>query len=107
VYAIVESGGRQYRAEEGHSFSVENMLGNVTEWCQEPYRTEYLAPPGDEILSADGRQRSMRFAEGAWRTYRGGSFMSSPRELRSASRQRTSFSSHPFSGFRVARTMKD
>jgi large subunit ribosomal protein L21 len=25
VYAIVESGGRQYRAEEGHSFSVEKL----------------------------------------------------------------------------------
>ena len=25
MYAIVESGGRQYRAEEGHSFSVEKL----------------------------------------------------------------------------------
>jgi large subunit ribosomal protein L21 len=25
VYAIVESGGRQFRAEEGHSFSVEKL----------------------------------------------------------------------------------
>jgi len=25
VYAIIESGGRQYRAEEGHSFSVEKL----------------------------------------------------------------------------------
>jgi large subunit ribosomal protein L21 len=25
VYAIVESGGRQYRAEEGHSFVVEKL----------------------------------------------------------------------------------
>ena len=25
VYAIVESGGRQYRAEEGHTFSVEKL----------------------------------------------------------------------------------
>jgi len=25
VYAIVESGGRQYRAEEGHGFSVEKL----------------------------------------------------------------------------------
>ena len=25
MYAIFESGGRQYRAEEGHTFSVEKM----------------------------------------------------------------------------------
>ena len=25
MYAIVESGGRQYRAEEGHTFSVEKL----------------------------------------------------------------------------------
>jgi len=31
VYAIVESGGRQYRAEEGHTFSVEKLPYEVGE----------------------------------------------------------------------------
>jgi large subunit ribosomal protein L21 len=31
VYAIVESGGRQYRAEEGHVFSVEKLPYEVGE----------------------------------------------------------------------------
>jgi large subunit ribosomal protein L21 len=31
VYAIVESGGRQYRAEEGQSFSVEKLPCEVGE----------------------------------------------------------------------------
>jgi len=31
VYAIVECGGRQYRAEEGHSFSVEKLPYEVGE----------------------------------------------------------------------------
>ena len=31
MYAIVESGGRQYRAEEGHSFSVEKLAVEVGE----------------------------------------------------------------------------
>ena len=31
MYAIVESGGRQYRAEEGHSFSVEKLSYEVGE----------------------------------------------------------------------------
>lgn len=29
VYAIIECGGRQYRAEEGHSFSVEKLSSEV------------------------------------------------------------------------------
>lgn len=31
MYAIVESGGRQYRAEEGHTFSVEKLPYEVGE----------------------------------------------------------------------------
>ena len=31
MYAIVECGGRQYRAEEGHSFSVEKLPYEVGE----------------------------------------------------------------------------
>ena len=31
MYAIVESGGRQYRAEEGHTFSVEKLPFEVGE----------------------------------------------------------------------------
>lgn len=31
MYAIVECGGRQYRAEEGHSFSVEKLPNEVGE----------------------------------------------------------------------------
>ncbi|MCP5097049.1 MAG: 50S ribosomal protein L21 [Chloroflexi bacterium] len=31
MYAIVESGGRQYRAEEGHSFSTEKLPFEVGE----------------------------------------------------------------------------
>ena len=31
VYAIIESGGRQYRAEEGHSFSTEKLPYEVGE----------------------------------------------------------------------------
>lgn len=31
MYAIIESGGRQYRAEEGHSFTVEKLPYEVGE----------------------------------------------------------------------------
>jgi len=36
VYAIVESGGRQYRAEEGHSFSVEKLPYEVGDQIELP-----------------------------------------------------------------------
>jgi large subunit ribosomal protein L21 len=43
VYAIVESGGRQYRAEEGHSFSVEKL----------PYQVGDQVELGNVLLLAD------------------------------------------------------
>ena len=36
MYAIVESGGRQYRAEEGQSFSVEKLPYEVGEQIELP-----------------------------------------------------------------------
>jgi large subunit ribosomal protein L21 len=47
VYAIIESGGRQYRAEEGHSFSVEKLpfqVGDQIELDQ-----IYLLANDDEV----------------------------------------------------------
>jgi len=47
VYAIVESGGRQYRAEEGHSFTVEKLPNEVGE--QVDLTKVYLLARDDEI----------------------------------------------------------
>jgi large subunit ribosomal protein L21 len=44
VYAIVECGGRQYRAEEGHSFEVEKL----------PYEVGQTVELGNVLLIADG-----------------------------------------------------
>ncbi|MBP6017251.1 MAG: 50S ribosomal protein L21 [Candidatus Promineofilum sp.] len=44
MYAIVESGGRQYRAEEGHTFSVEKL----------PYEVGDQVELGNVLLIADG-----------------------------------------------------
>ena len=44
VYAIVESGGRQYRAEEGHTFSVEKL----------PYEVGDIVELSNVLLIADG-----------------------------------------------------
>ena len=47
MYAIVESGGRQYRAEEGHSFSVEKLPYEVGE--QFDFDNVLLVANGDNI----------------------------------------------------------
>jgi large subunit ribosomal protein L21 len=47
VYAIVESGGRQYRAEEGHSFSVEKLPYEVGEQIE--LSNVYLLANGDGV----------------------------------------------------------
>jgi len=48
VYAIVESGGRQFRAEEGHSFSVEKLPYEVGE--QIDLTKVYLLANDDEVI---------------------------------------------------------
>ncbi|MDX1616930.1 MAG: 50S ribosomal protein L21 [Candidatus Promineifilaceae bacterium] len=46
MYAIVECGGRQYRAEEGHSFSVEKL----------PYEVGDQIELDNVLLLSDGDQ---------------------------------------------------
>ena len=47
MYAIVESGGRQYRAEEGHSFSVEKLPHEVGEQIE--LENVLLLANGEEV----------------------------------------------------------
>lgn len=47
MYAIVESGGRQYRAEEGHSFSVEKLPYEVGEQIE--LENVFLLADGEDI----------------------------------------------------------
>ncbi len=47
MYAIVESGGRQYRAEEGHSFSVEKLPYEVGEQIE--LENVLLLANGDDV----------------------------------------------------------
>lgn len=47
MYAIVESGGRQYRAEEGHSFSVEKLAYEVGEQIE--LSNVYLLANGEGV----------------------------------------------------------
>ena len=83
------------------------MLGNLTEWCQESYRAEYVSHPTGMVRSVHERQMHDKVPEGHWNVYRGGSFFHFARQTRSASRHPTPYSAHPFTGFRIARTIKD
>lgn len=47
MYAIVESGGRQYRAEEGHTFSVEKLPYEVGDQIE--IEKVLLVAEGDSI----------------------------------------------------------
>ncbi len=47
MYAIVESGGRQYRAEEGHIFSVEKLPYEVGEQIE--LNNVLLLTNGDDV----------------------------------------------------------
>ncbi len=47
MYVIVESGGRQYRAEEGHSFSVEKLPYEVGDQIE--LTDVLLVANGDEV----------------------------------------------------------
>ena len=47
MYAIVECGGRQYRAEEGHTFSVEKLSQEVGE--QVDLNNVLLLANGDDV----------------------------------------------------------
>ena len=48
MYAIVESGGRQYRAEAGHSFSVEKLTHEVG--TQIELSNVLLLANGDDVM---------------------------------------------------------
>ena len=47
MYAIIESGGRQYRAEAGHSFSVEKLPYEVGEQIE--LENVLLLANGDDV----------------------------------------------------------
>ncbi|MCA9936810.1 MAG: 50S ribosomal protein L21 [Ardenticatenaceae bacterium] len=47
MYAIIESGGRQYRAEEGHSFSTEKLPYEVGEQIE--LEKVLLLADGDDV----------------------------------------------------------
>ena len=82
-----------------------DMLGNVMEWCQEPYRP-YTANP--DSPSADNPEAETSVEHQTYRVQRGGAMLYEPANARCANRDihRTDLAS-PYIGFRVVRTLED
>ena len=89
-------------------FGLFETLGNASEWCQDRYWETYrpdLAGDSFEIIESRVIRRPSLTGEDY--TYRGGSYLSADRDVRAGYRNSTSLPNHPFTGFRIARTIQN
>lgn len=86
---------------QANGFGLHDMHGNVDEWVEDCWSSNYEGAPDDGSAWTEGSCTAQR-------TTRGGSWWSSPNELRSSSRGTgyPEVASHE-TGFRVARTLKN
>ena len=82
-------------------FGLHDMLGNVWEWCADPWHPNYVGAPTDGSNWASSDKTALRVA-------RGGSWVSSPRIIRAGDRGNSGAHNlnglGPWAGFRVVRT---
>ena len=82
-----------------NGFGLSDMLGNVYEWVEDCWHDSYAGAPTDGSAWVRG-------GDCEWRVLRGGSWVSSPRDLRSAIRAMNSAGYRIYYvGFRVSRTL--
>ncbi len=82
-----------------NGFGLHDVLGNVWEWVEDCWRSNYEGAPWDGSAWVSGGDCSKRVV-------RGGSWVDKPRNLRSANRSRLSASVRgSYVGFRIARTL--
>jgi formylglycine-generating enzyme required for sulfatase activity len=82
-----------------NGFGLHDMYGNVWEWCEDNWHSDYTGnPPADGSIWASGDE--------SLRVLRGGSWINHPHILRSADRGGDEPDNHYYGiGFRVARTL--
>ncbi len=89
-----------------NQFGLFDILGNGAEWCQDRYRKDYqLLGKSAVIVGIESRRRDEP-SEDSWPVYRGGSFFDTPERLRAARRKTTPYLNHPYTSFRIVRTIK-
>ena len=82
-----------------NAFGLYDVHGNVFEWVEDCWHSDYAGAPNDETAWTSGGRCSRR-------VLRGGSWHLSPQRLRSAARfWDPPESRNPSAGFRVARTL--
>ena len=81
-----------------NGFGLYDVLGNVSEWVEDCWHGDYAGAPSGGSAWTSGGDCSLR-------VLRGGSWHSSPRDLRSAHRVRYTAGRFGLSGFRVSRTL--
>jgi formylglycine-generating enzyme required for sulfatase activity len=71
-----------------NAWGLQDMHGNVSEWCLDNWHSSYLGQPGDgrAWLVTQGASRRERKEGESYRQLRGGSWFDGPHDCRSASR---------------------
>ena len=86
-----------FRQEKWNAFGLVDMSGNLSEWCEDSYRDNYNNGPYDLRPHSDNSGK---------RSCRGGSWLSTVENCRSAARSSHLSSYHFFGlGLRVARSI--
>ena len=91
-----------------NQYGLFDMLGNVTEWCQDRFWEKYQpGAAGSPFEIVEEWRVRFPLPDGEEYSFRGGSYLHVQKYVRSAWRHSTNYPSHPFTGIRIARTIKD
>ena len=91
---------------EPNPWGLYNVHGNVWEWCEDTWHDNYKGAPSDGSAWLPKRAGRRRSNQSSSRVVRGGAWVSGPRVLRSARRDRGLTENRNYDcGFRLGRTL--